>query len=362
MYTGSQVSRLPDYGCRTRECPPTEGEAKLKIAILGAGSVGCFVGGCWQAAGLDVRFIGRPGLASEIAENGLTLSDYSGWKATLPANQIDFRTNGEALAEADIIALSVKSGATAEAGEEIATYGHSGATVISLQNGISNVAVLEERLGGRFTVVRGMVPYNVAYLGDGHFHKGVAGDLYADDTAETRKLSSGIGESPADLKLSHDMLGIAWGKLLINLNNAVNALSGRTLLEELRERDYRRVVAACQREGLRLLKQAGIEPAKVGAVGPALLPAVIGSPDWLFRNVFLKAWKIDAKARSSMADDLAAGRRTEVDFINGELVALADRLGVKAPVNRRIVELIRKAEGGAAPLAPAHLRREVFRG
>ena len=95
------------------------------------------------------------------------------------------------------------------------------------------------------------------------------------------------------------------------------------------------------------------EPAKIGAVGPALLPAVIASPDWLFNNVFLKAWKIDAKARSSMADDLKAGRKTEIDYINGELVALADRLGAGAPVNRRIVELIRKAEGGAEPWSPA---------
>jgi 2-dehydropantoate 2-reductase len=205
-----------------------------------------------------------------------------------------------------------------------------------------------------------MVPYNVAYLGNGHFHKGVAGDLYAEDRPEIRKLSLAIGSSPAALKLSIDMLGIAWGKLLINLNNAVNALSGATLLEELRERDYRRVVAACQREGLDLLARAGIDPAKVGAVGPRLLPIVIGSPDWLFRNVFMKAWKIDERARSSMADDLAAGRKTEVDYINGELVALAERLGAKAPVNRKIVQLIREAEGGAAPLSPASLRREVL--
>jgi 2-dehydropantoate 2-reductase len=74
----------------------------------------------------------------------------------------------------------------------------------------------------------------------------------------------------------------------------------------------------------------------------------------------MKAWKIDAKARSSMADDLAAGRRTEVDFINGELVRLAEKLGVGAPINRNIVELIRKAEGGAPPWQPAALRREVL--
>jgi len=132
------------------------------------------------------------------------------------------------------------------------------------------------------------------------------------------------------------------------------------LIEQLRERDYRSVVAASQREGLRILKRANIRPVKVGAVSPRMLPTVIGSPDWLFNNVFMKAWKIDEKARSSMADDLAAGRKTEVDYINGELVALADRLGEQAPVNRAIVTLVHWAEAGARPWAPAALRREVL--
>jgi 2-dehydropantoate 2-reductase len=341
---------------------PISGARLTKIAILGAGSIGCFVGGCWQAAGLDVHFIGRPSFDHEIHDHGLTLSDYGGWQAMLLPAHVDYRCEPDALADADIIALCVKSGATAIAAREIAERGKYGATVISLQNGISNVGVLRHELGDRFHVVRGMVPYNVAYLGDGHFHKGVAGDLHADDRPEVRSLAEAIGHSPASLKLSGDMLGIAWGKLLINLNNAVSALSGRTLLEELHERDYRRVFAASMREGLRLLAQAGITPAKVGAVGPQLLPWVIGSPDWLFNNVFMKAWKIDAKARSSMADDLAAGRKTEVDYINGELVSLAERLGTDAPVNRRIVELIRKAESGAPPWPPAELRREVLGG
>ena len=78
-----------------------------------------------------------------------------------------------------------------------------------------------------------------------------------------------VAGGPAALRLSDDMLGLAWGKLLINLNNAVSALSGRTLLDELRQRDYRRVVAASQREGLRLLRRARIRPGKVGPVPPA---------------------------------------------------------------------------------------------
>jgi 2-dehydropantoate 2-reductase len=91
-----------------------------------------------------------------------------------------------------------------------------------------------------------------------------------------------------------------------------------------------------------------------------MLPRVIDSPDWVFRNIFLKKWKIDEKARSSMADDLAAGRPTEVDYLNGELVALAERLGRDGPINRKIVDLIRAAEAGAEPLPPAALRRAVL--
>lgn len=331
-----------------------------KVAILGAGSVGCFIGGAWLAAGVPVTFIGRPRLSKDTDEHGLTLSDYSGWQLHLGPGEVDYRCGPEALENAEIIVLTVKSGDTQRAADDIAMQGTAGATVISFQNGVSNVEILEQNLGGRFEVIRGMVPYNVAYLSEGRFHKGVAGDLYVEQHDNMRKLADSIGGGPAALTLSDDMMGLAWGKLLINLNNAVNALSGRTLQDELRSRDYRRVFAASIREGLRLLERGGIAPATVGPIAPSALPRIIDSPDWLFNNVFLRRWKIDSKARSSMADDLAAGRKTEVDYLNGELVRLAERLQRSAPVNRAIVELVHKAEAGASALAPAELRRAVF--
>ena len=309
---------------------------------------------------MDVRFIGRPGFARDIGDHGLRLSDYNGWQTDLAPGDVDFQCEPEALAQADLIALCVKSGATADAAKQIARVGRAGATVLSLQNGVSNVELLERELGDRFPIVRGMVSYNVAYLGDGRFHKGVAGAIWAEDLPLMQELAQQVASSPASLRLSEDMLGVAWGKLLINLNNAVNALSGKTLIEQLGNLDYRRVVAASMTEGLGLLDRAGIKPVKTGPVSPHLLPRVIGAPDWLFNNVFLRIQKIDAKARSSMADDLAAGRKTEVDYLNGELVRLAGRLGTDAPVNRKIVELIRKAEGGAPPIPPRELRRQVL--
>jgi 2-dehydropantoate 2-reductase len=329
-----------------------------RIAVLGAGSVGCFIGGAWAAAGLPISFIGRPKIAHDIRDSGLTLTDYSGWRSDLRA--VDYACVPAALEDADIILVCVKSGATQDAAREIAEHGRDGAMVISFQNGVSNLDILEAELGARFRIVRGMVRFNIAYLGDGHFHKGVSGDLWVADRPETRALAARVSSGPAALKLSRDMLGLAWGKLLINLNNAVSALSGRTLVEELKQRDYRRVVAAAQREALRLLRRARIQPSKVGPAPPSLLPWVMRSPDWLFNHLFLKAWHIDAKARSSMADDLASGRKTEVDYLNGELVRLAERLGMAAPINSAIVRLIRLAEVDPKPWPPALLRREVL--
>ena len=198
--------------------------------------------------------------------------------------------------------------------------------MISFQNGVSNVETLKAALPG-FNVLAGMVPFNVAAMGNGRWHKGVAGDLWAEDHEVTRAIKERIGDRPGKLILSDDMVGVAWGKLLINLNNAVNALSGKPLLEQLSSRDYRRVFAASQIEALEILKAAGITPAKLGPFPPKLLPHIIGAPDWIFRRLVLKVQKIDAKARSSMADDFAAGRPTEIDFLNGEVVRLARKIG-----------------------------------
>ena len=127
---------------------------------------------------MPVAFIGRPGFGREIGEHGLTLSDYSGWQVAIPPDEVDFRCEPEALAEADIIALCVKSGATAEAAQANRRAWprrrdwSSASRTASAMSRCSSASS-----ASRFAVVRGMVPYNVAYLGDGRFHKGVAGEL-----------------------------------------------------------------------------------------------------------------------------------------------------------------------------------------
>jgi 2-dehydropantoate 2-reductase len=344
---------------RARVTPTTGGP---RIAVLGAGSIGCFVGGAWQASGLKVRFIGRDHVAREIASHGLTLTDYRSLQLRIAPLDVDFCCSADGLKGADVILLCVKSGATREAATDIARHARRGAMIVSLQNGVSNMAILAGVLSDGFELARGLVAFNVAHLGKGEFHKGVAGAVLAERLPVLQEIASRVQAGPAALELSDAMLELAWGKLLINLNNAVNALSGRTLADELRERDYRRVFAASIKEGVKLLKLEGITPAALGGVPMGLLPFLLNLPNPLFNAVAARRWKIDAKARSSMADDLARGRLTEIESLNGELIRLAARLGLEAPVNRRIVDLVHQAERGARPLSPKALRAAVLGG
>ncbi|MPW19689.1 hypothetical protein GCT13_23005 [Paraburkholderia sp. CNPSo 3157] len=146
------------------------------------------------------------------------------------------------------------------------------------------------------------------------------------------------------LVMHADMLPVQWVKLLLNLNNSINALANRPLKEELAQPAYRRCLGMAQSEALALLARAGIRPARSTPVPPAWMPHFLGLPDARFARLGRAMLTIDPLARSSMSDDLEAGRATEVDWINGEVVKLARRLGLNAPVNKLLCELAHDAE------------------
>jgi 2-dehydropantoate 2-reductase len=155
------------------------------------------------------------------------------------------------------------------------------------------------------------------------------------------------------------MQAVLWAKLLLNLNNPLNALSGLPLREELSRHVWRRCLALLQREGLRVLDAAGIRPAQLTTVPARWVPNVLSLPDLLFNRVASRMLAIDPLARSSMWQDLQAGRRTEIDYINGEIVALAASRGLPARGNARIVALIREAEKSYDPWSGRALLEEL---
>jgi len=314
------------------------------ICIYGAGSIGCYVGGRLAATGSAVTFIGRPRLAAEIRQHGLHLTDYLGADLRVAPAQVKFETTPDAARDAGMVLVTVKSAGTQDAGRELAPLLKPGALVISFQNGLHNAEVLQAQLP-RCKVLTGMVEFNVLNRGQGAFHHGTEGGLDVQDDAALAPFLPAFAASGLALKRHADMTAIMWAKLQLNLNNAINALAGIPLKEELAQRAFRRCIALAQRELLGLLDAAGVEPARL-KLPPRWLPALLEVPDAVFRVLAGKMLAIDPLARSSMWEDLQAGRATEIDWLNGEVVKLAASLGRTAPVNGRLVALVLEAEKG----------------
>jgi 2-dehydropantoate 2-reductase len=304
---------------------------------MGAGSVGCWLGGRLQAAGAAVQFVGRPRVLGALREHGLTVTDLDGGRVQLPASQLDLRdTPG---ADVALVLLCVKSGATADAARTLAAAVPAGTPVLSMQNGVANAEVGAQAAPGLLWLP-GMVPFNIAELGPGQFHRGTQGRLAAQNHPALQAWLPLFKTSGLPLALHADLRPVQWGKLLLNLNNPVNALSGLPLRAELLDRDCRIVFAALQSEALAALRAEGIVPAQLTPVAPKVLPHLLRLPTWLFSRVAKRMLRIDEKARSSMADDLALGRPTEVDAICGAVVRLARHHRLAAACNARMVELL----------------------
>ncbi|CAN5286154.1 2-dehydropantoate 2-reductase [soil metagenome] len=328
-----------------------------RVLIMGAGSVGCYLGGLLAAAGVEVHFVGRPRVLADLHEHGLTVSDMDGRSQHIPPEQLNLHESVPlGLAPCSTL-LCVKSGATVDAARGLQHALLPGSIVISMQNGIGNA----ERAQGAAPALdcrAGMVPFNVAELGPGHFHRGTGGALAAQAEADDTPLldlQAAFKRQGIKLKLLPDLRAVQWGKLLINLNNPVNALSGLPLRAELLQRGYRRCFAALQAEALDLLEAASIEVAPMTPLPPRRLMALLRLPTPLFRLLAARMLKIDAKARSSMADDLALGRLTEIDALSGEVVRLAQRLGRTAPLNARMLALVQAWPQKPQPYAPQEL-------
>ena len=311
------------------------------IGVAGAGSIGCFVGGVLAAGGRRIALLARPRVIGEIEANGLRLTGFDGFEHRLAANKLTLSENPQLFADAAIVLVTVKSADTSGMAEVIAKHAPDDAVIVSLQNGVGNIAVLREKLPGR-RVLGGMVPFNVIALGEGRFHRATSGDIVIEqDDAGT---AEGLSVPGLKMRPTNNIEGVQWGKLLLNLNNALNALADLPLRKQLAQRAWRNLFADQLVEGLAAIKAEGIRPVPPTPIPIGWMPPLLRLPDPVFGALLGRTMKIDPEARSSMWEDLQRGRRTEIDYLQGVITEIADRRGQAAPLSRRIVELVRKAE------------------
>jgi 2-dehydropantoate 2-reductase len=325
----------------------------MNIIVLGAGAIGCYVGGRLAAAGERVTLVGRPRTTEPLALGGLTVTDLQGYKAHVEADlssqtlsiasslQLAWANlaSSDGANNATVVLLCVKGGATAAASQEIADCCPAGTVVVSLQNGVDNVARIQNA-APQMTALAGMVPYNVVMKTATHVHRATMGQIYIEQSDVTAELVAKFNAAGLKSVLSADMRSVQWGKLLLNVNNPVNALSDLPLREQLLTRDFRYVFATLQLEALAAMRAAGIEPMQLAAVKPHVMPKLLKLPNWIFTRLAKKMLRMDASARSSMWDDVQQGRVTEIDDLCGAVVSLAQQAGTPAPCNANMCQLM----------------------
>jgi 2-dehydropantoate 2-reductase len=256
--------------------------SETPIGVAGAGSIGCFVGGMYAAGGRRVALLARPRLIQEIEGHGLRLTSFEGLDRNIASSQLTLSDNPSIFSDAGVVLVTVKSADTAEIADVIARHAPADAVVVSLQNGVGNVSVLRERLPGR-RVLAGMVPFNVIALGEGRFHRATSGDIVIeqDDAATADRLSvPGLRMRP-----SPDIAGVQWGKLLLNLNNALNALADLPLRQQLAQRAWRRLFADQMAEGLAAMKAEGVKPVSSTPIPVSWTPHLLRLPRRRIRDV-----------------------------------------------------------------------------
>lgn len=200
--------------------------AEKTIVIARAGSIGCYVGGCLALAGRKVLFLARPGIATALLDGGLRITDLDGRDRSMRPESVT-TDPAAALASADVVLVTVKNGATEEMASLVAGHARGDVVVVSLQNGVGNADRLRAGLGGR-TVLAGMVPFNVVQSAIGnlplHVHRASDGKVMIEDGVTG--LAGLLDVEGLGVETHPDMKAVQWGKLLINLNNALVALSG----------------------------------------------------------------------------------------------------------------------------------------
>lgn len=297
----------------------------MKVGIIGAGAMGTLFG-YHLAQSCHVTMLDRNlGLLETIAANGLRVND------GVARNVAIARTPSQ-LFGSSVLFLFVKAVDTLQALRPFAGQLNPATPVVSLQNGVGNEDAIKTALGGVVPVVLGITTESSLSKAPGEVRSSESGGTIlgsggaAPETS--RRMAKLLSESGLRATVVYDIRPHLWGKLVANA--AINAISA--LL------DCEAGVIAANADTARLAQAIAREAASVAAGLRINLPF---SDPWAYVTEIIS---VGADSKSSMAFDLEMGHPTEIDHINGAIVAAGRRIGIPTPYNDSMVRLIRGKE------------------
>lgn len=302
----------------------------MKVAVMGAGAVGCYFGGMLARAGHQVTLIARPQHVEAIARDGLRMETTSfDERVRLAASSEPSAVQG-----ARLVLFCVKSLDTESAGAQIRPHLAPDALVLCLQNGVDNADRLRTVLP-QHAVAAAVVYVATEMAGPGHVRHHGRGDLVIAPSSASQAAAQALIAAGVPTEISSNVRGALWAKLILNCAyNAVSAIAqlpyGRAVAGESVKEVMRDVVAEC-------LAVARAEGVQVAGDVHAAVDKLAGSMPSQF---------------SSTAQDLARGKRSEIDYLNGLVVHRGEALGIATPANRVLWALVKLLESKRTPAMP----------
>ena len=307
----------------THSIPPSP---HLSIAVMGAGSVGCYFGALLARAGHSVTLIGRESHMQAIKEHGLRLQTASE-DIHIP---LATSTDAQAVAGADVVLFCVKSTDTETAAAQIKPHLAAHAQVLSLQNGVDNATRLQAVLGAQ-PVSAAVVYVGTGMQGPGHVRHFGRGELVIAPCPQAAEISSQFTAAHIPTTVSDTVDAALWQKLIINcVYNALSALA---------QKPYGWLVA--QDGALAAMNDISAECKAVALADGVHLPDSVDEAVAAIARTM-------AGQMSSTAQDLARGKPTEIDHLNGYVVRRGELLGIPTPANRMLQLLVQMKQNAAA--------------
>lgn len=318
------------------------------VAVLGAGAVGSAVGALLAQGGCKTVLIGRAAHAQAINERGLKLT-LAGGARYIRDNLRAVQTPQEALqagGQPDVLLVAVKSYDTAAALEQARELVGPHTVIISLQNGVGN----EPRIAAAFphhTVLGGAICAYLEFAAPGEVvwtddRGGLAVGFFSGDRSRAEDAAKLLRQSGMQVIYAADAARVKWSKLLLNTAfNALNAATGLSTAEILAHPEYGPLAVQALREGFAVLQAQGLQPLDLPGYPVGKLGLLCKLPVWVAQKVLARVTAKEKKTVSSMRQDVTRGRgQTEIDEINGAIVAAGERAHLPTPANKRLCALM----------------------
>jgi 2-dehydropantoate 2-reductase len=329
-----------------------------RIAIIGAGAIGSTIGASLTRAGQNITIIARPAHLEAVRRGGLKVDGATGsFTARMAtAERLDFRP--------DYTFLTVKTQDVLSALQPNKEPLQD-SPLVTFQNGVRSDKLVATLLPGA-KIVSTVVNISATYLMPGMVTVVYPGTLvigypFPEGNTPLEPLRD-ILQHAAPTNISQNIHGVHWLKLLFNLNNAFPALLNVSLHETYRQPYMRALAARVIREGLRAVDAAGIRLESLPEVSVRLFRVLGALPPALAGLLIVaRAHRIESRwpLLGSTLQSLRRGRPTEIDYLNGEIVRLGEQIGIPAPLNARLAELVHEVERSHRFMTVDDLRRRV---